>query len=643
MEDPQHYSRHNPWPIARCNAEEVLALFGYEMAAQRPEPGPEAEQTLHSKALRRGETQSDSTTESAQVLPETIDILEAFMKRLLRRSCRCRSTSTGHHNISAMLLPASDVLKMLLASHRAHFALSFSLTSDKLLDVNELVSRSQSGTLLVLLMLAHGIGTTATQQDMPACHLLLEAARSFVLQHIEHSPVPCTDPILLECALLSSTIGAWSGHQWYMDSANARVGMHIASLKHAGMLHHKKSKPNVANEDSDVRNEWRHWIQNETRSRIVYNWVLLDLQMSIFYDRFVALSISDLHCSLPSVDDNLLGIQDAEFWYARRTPTPRVCGADDSHHYSWEALSLHEMFQLFLHDNLEAASLTPVALKLLLYPIHGLLTQIRGLLSCFSGVLSPLRQEASPQPSMSKQGTLIRLAEVQSLLGKWLLLHNIVAATANCLPLDIHMHTTSLVLYHAICLNAVADILCIEHISSSFDGSIPAPNYWDLSLAQKRCIFQSSEALYHCGQLFRLLSSNEKLGMPLPMWTPLAIYRATIVFWFYTLSCNDPSFPSATQSGKVVVLNIMLPDDAILQSWLWNGEGSPALETSKGLTRFDDAGDILLACIAILNNLRDQGSSTELHNGVVARLRLLWTTWHNGGSRDTHALNSDLG
>lgn len=382
--------------------------------------------------------------------------------------------------------------------------------------------------------------------------------------------------------------------------------------------------------------------------RLVYNWVLVDQEVALFHDLGTILSISELQASLPHPDVDMFHASTSAQWMSHirsgsASPLPLQ-------------ISLHDLFQDFLHDNLSpASSLTPLTLRLLLHPIQSLLYQVRQVLTCFPDVLSTRRPA---NRNLSKASTLSRLEEVQLLLQKWYTIHAALPQSASG-SVDELSKMTNLVLYHLISLNVHTSFPALEHLARRAPATIATPSpYWDLSLQHKKCIHDSSSALFHCGQILRLLStlapsvssptpydSFSAMGAPpqpnrRPPWAPVAVYRATLVLWADILSKSDPSFPQSATSGPLVLINDLASDDSSLMAWLWAGEGTPAVRGRDGQTvALSKPEEVLEACIGLVGGGRAAdacdssigSSGSRLADGVVRKLRALKGNWHGPG------------
>jgi hypothetical protein len=445
-------------------------------------------------------------------------------------------------------------------------------------------------------------------------------------------------------------------------------------LKHAGMLEPQPSMIPTLNGATNPELQWRSWIHREHQNRLVYNWVMVDQELSLFYDTAPMLAISDLQCPLPS-PEALWMARNAEQWMANVQSIYGCTANVNPQLLNSQSLtpSLCDLFQDFLHDNLSRrqSSLTPSQLRLLLHPLQSLLCHLRQMLSCFSDLMSTRRATSR---TVTKAGTMLRLEEVQALLQKWYELSmSLYKADPNC-PIT----RSNLVLYHLISLNAVTNFPEIERLArrEGFDGS-----YWELSLRHKRCVYNREEAVFHCGQVMRLLRSMAPDRRP--SWWPAAIYRATLILWTDSIARLDPNFqkqqqptpqpPSqpaqlqqaspvpATQpspaaspgdkmaesmptpapttattpgaprmgsGGNAVAVDRVTPEDPAVIAYLWSGDGVAVLTRRDGSrVGLDKPADVLSYGIMAV----DEGVSTRIGDGVKRKLLALGSNWNVDG------------
>jgi len=439
--------------------------------------------------------------------------------------------------------------------------------------------------------------------------------------------------------------------------------------------------------------QWRSWVHRELQNRyvvqhstrqffvayahaniafrLVYNWVMVDQELSIFHDTAPMLAVSDLQCPLPG-PEVLWMSRNAEEWMANVQSIYGCTANVNPQLLNSQSLtpSLCDLFQDFLHDNLSRrqSSLTPYQLRLLLHPLQSLLCHLRQMLSCFSDVLSTRRATSR---TVTKASTMLRLEEVQALLQKWYELSMLLyKANPNC-----SATRSNLVLYHLISLNAVTNFPEIERLArrEGFDGS-----YWELSLRHKRCVYNREEAVFHCGQVMRLLRSMAPDRRP--CWWPAAIYRATLILWTDSIARLDPNFqkqqptqsptqaaqsqpspvptaqpspvatngdkaaenlptptpttastpvaPNMNAGGNAVAVDQVTPEDPAVIAYLWSGEGVAVLTrrdgTQVGLDK--PAAVLSYGIIAI-----DEGMSTRIGDGLKRKLMTLGTNWNVDG------------
>lgn len=280
--------------------------------------------------------------------------------------------------------------------------------------------------------------------------------------------------------------------------------------------------------------------------------------------------------------------------------------------------SLSELFSDFiqndLHDN---QYLSCLQLRALLHPIQTMILQNSQILKSFSEMLISSRQCVRV---ITRNSTMARLEELQSLLAKW---YSIYLQSQRANPESPFMQTT-LILYHLLNLNTITSFAEVERLArkDGFDGT-----HWDLSLRHRRCIYNSNEAIFHCGQVLRIIKSICEEDRP--TWWPMALYRVTLILWVECLVKTDPSFPQHRPSGPVITIDRMQPDDAALSNWRWHSNGNPVLlRDGGGFVETDNPADVLSQCTGWLV----ERTSTRMADGVRRKLRSLYDVWHGQGT-----------
>lgn len=370
---------------------------------------------------------------------------------------------------------------------------------------------------------------------------------------------------------------------------------------------------------------------------------MVDQELSLFHDTVPMLAITDLQCPLPG-PEILWMAKSSEQWLAGvqsiygRTANVNPQLLSNS---TWTP-SLSTLFEDFLNDNLarRQATLSPQQLRLLLHPLQALLCHLRQMLTCFGNTTLTAAGIGRPHGSTTrsvatKASTLARLEEVQGLLQRWYELTVAYLKTNPTCPVT----RCNLVLYHLISLNAVSNFPEIERLArrepvvghSSADPGAAVPSFWDLALRYKHCIFQREEAIFHCGQVLRLVRA-----MPAdrrPCWWSAALYRATLILWTDSIARLDPNFPrppraddsTAASSHPLVAIDQVLPEDPLVISYLWSAEGVPVLTRRDGSrVGLDKPADVLTYTVKAI----DEGLSTRIGDGIKRKLVELGRNWN---------------
>ncbi len=333
---------------------------------------------------------------------------------------------------------------------------------------------------------------------------------------------------------------------------------------------------------------------------------MVDQELSLFHDTAPILSITELGTPMPG-SDSLWSAKDPMEWLAAIQINK---GANWMSPTSLPGPplqpSLCDLFQDILHDNRRYGQLSPLELRLLLHPIQSLLFHLRQVSSCFSDLFNSRRGSRT----LTKTSTLLRLEEIQSSLQKWYELST-TNANSNCLVTQ-----ANLVLYHLISLNAITSFPETERLArrEGFDGSSR-----ELVLRYKRCIHQSEEAVFHCGQVIRLVSSMPKDGQP--YWWSTAVYRATMILWVDSLFRLDQDTQGA--EGQTFPINMVMEDDPMLISFLGSGEGRPVIRRGERDYRLLP-DEVLSHCVALIN---EQGQALRVSEGIKRKLQTLAVNW----------------
>ncbi|KAF3021449.1 hypothetical protein E8E14_007807 [Neopestalotiopsis sp. 37M] len=518
---------------------------------------------------------------------------------------RGRDTPGKWGPMSYLNFPSSKILEYFMKTYVRSLTLFYSLVSAGSIDPNAMHRNDPASIILMLLMIAQGASAVDSEDARILSMGLIEICRISLLDVIDKNVEMSADPTALRAALLFAHLGAWSGDKWLMDIAMGQRGMYLSMLKHAGMLAAQPAISPAPEGDLQFNDsQWRKWLQLETKNRLVYNWVMVDQELSLFHDTDPQLDVSELHTSLPC-SEMLWKAADAEQW----NDAVRRCMSSGSPQ-PLASPSLFNLYREFLEQKLSDGhvDLDAHQLRLLLHPIQKMLCNTRQTLTCFSDAFIP---DQPGQQSFTRAHVMQQIEVVQSLLSRW---HKLAIScwnkNQNCTIIR-----TNLVLYHLISLNAVTNFPEIESLArkDSHAGSL-----WDQASHRQRCIYDRQLAVFHCAQVFTFLSR-----MPadrLPMWWTAAIYRATLILWADSLLHSQTSISPAEASD--------LSHTAHSPQGL---EYAPDYNGMPYLTRSDNTPFLLDQPSEVLDyaiHAITRGASSRFGEGITRKLIALRTNWH---------------
>jgi hypothetical protein len=339
---------------------------------------------------------------------------------------------------------------------------------------------------------------------------------------------------------------------------------------------------------------------------------MIDQELSLFHDTSPILSITDLQTPLPC-SERLWRAQNSVEWLETIQETYSNASSPEYHSstHPHDGLSLSHLFQDMLRDELEMKNrrLSPLRLKLLLHPLQSMVCHLGQLLSCFYGMHD---NQHNTRP-ITTASTLMRLEEVQSFLQKW---YELCMINSKADP-DCNITNGSLVLYHLISLNTVTYFPEIERLvrKEGFDGLS-----WESALRSKQFIYKPESAIFHCGQVLRIIS-NMPQGRRPPWWSA-ALYRVTMILWVSGIS--QAYSDDSREKGSVFMINSVTSDDPAVKAYLTNLLGVPALLRRDGsFTQLGNPDDVLTHSLTVL----DEGVATRFSDGIRRKLQNVLRNW----------------
>jgi hypothetical protein len=338
---------------------------------------------------------------------------------------------------------------------------------------------------------------------------------------------------------------------------------------------------------------------------------MVDQDLSLFHDTAPLFSVTEFGAPMPDAD-RLWQAKSAQEWSEVFNQVHEFSGGYSSVGSGARPLSLRDLFRLFLDDEIipQNIALTPLHLRLLLHPLQSLVCQYCQLLSCFSDTMA----SRSRHRAVTAASTRVRLEEVQALLQRW---YDLADRYNKANPMCAMMQA-NLVLFHLVSLNAVTNFPEIERLArrEGFDGT-----YQQLLWIHKRCIADVEEAIFHCGQVFRLVRSMPR-GIR-PPWWPGAVYRVALILWTDSLTHNENLSPSNgvfPPSSVTFAVDGLPAEHPLIVRYMGKREGIPTLTKRDGTQMaMDNAFTVLTHCIDVV----DEGVATRFSDGIRGKLEKL--------------------
>jgi len=338
---------------------------------------------------------------------------------------------------------------------------------------------------------------------------------------------------------------------------------------------------------------------------------MVDQDMSLFHDTAPLFSVTEFGAPMPD-SDRLWQAKNATEWSTIFDQVHEFSSGYSALGSGARPLSLRDLFRHFLDDEIlsQGIELTPLHLRLLLHPLQSLVVQYCQLLSCFSDTMASRQRTRA----VTAASTRVRLEEVQSLLQRWYdLADRYLKANSMCAMMQANM-----VMFHLISLNAVTNFPEIERLArrEGFDGT-----YQQLVWIHKRCISDVEEAIFHSGQVLRLVRTMSK-GVR-PPWWPAAVYRVGLILWTDSLTHNESITPSSGMfpvAGPSFAVDSHPAEHPLIVRYLTKREGVPTLTKRDGSQiSLDHAYTVLSHCVDVI----EDGVATRFSDGIRTKLQRL--------------------
>ena len=567
----------------------------------------------------------------AHVHEHARDKLLAITQIFLHKSLEIHSAATpASHGSSRdrkattfVLLPPPSVLECLLCHYAISTETHYPLTSRGSLDANELMNRQddRASSLLVLMMVARGAMSITSVEGGMLANGLTEVCRISIFDLIEKDVTMCGNPTVLRAALLFTVQAAWSGDKWQMDIAMGQRGMYFAMLRHTGALESRPALTAEAVQHHSTEQLWHKWSLDESRSRLAYSWMMVDQELALFHDTASLLSVTEFAVPMPDTD-RLWNARTAAGWSSIFEEVHEFVGRTSSVGSGARPLPLKDLFRHFLGDELVSFGIetTPLQLRLLLHPLQSLVWQASEILTCFSD--THLGAD-SHEESVTAASTRTRLREVQCLLERWL---RLVKRYLSYQPLC-KTSRENLILFHLISMNAISDFPAMERFARRDADSDPSPS------PLQRCIRDRRRAIFHSGQVLRLIRGMENTARP--TWWAGAVYRAGLILWCQSFFAGATyRRPPPSPSPELFAIDDLQDDHPFIARYLNTHQGRPCVTKTDGSRMELESGTAILEHIV---EVIREGQASGLSEGICYKLERLahadWDRPHGSGPR----------
>lgn len=265
---------------------------------------------------------------------------------------------------------------------------------------------------------------------------------------------------------------------------------------------------------------------------MLYTWVAIDLELSLFHDTPPKLDTTSIFSSLPSEAQNEQEFHGAE---SRWDIDPALSSANGYR-------SLAELLQIFMTGQLSLLQSIPTThLLLLLHPLQAFSMRLH---SCLDTLSSFQTSEARANTTISL-ASMTFIDEYMALLARWRELAK-AAIIRNEQTRDRHL-PSSLALYYIMVLNGLTSFTEVERLTRLWSGSgfssAPSGHSWLRDASLDGLI----RVMVNCGQCINILRTMPLLERPI--WWAAAVYRISLILSQAIILMNAMSTANAFRTA----------------------------------------------------------------------------------------------
>lgn len=405
---------------------------------------------------------------------------------------------------------------------------------------------------LLAAMIAAGASQTPDSSLQKVGFAIQEALRTSIPQLIEENNTLIADLQCLQSAGICLDIGLWSGKSRKMELAESFLYPYVTMARRRGWFLcsvYDGMLLSIAEHDDHLEMQWRAWIEQESRKRLVFFFFLHATRQSISLFTNPLISYAELRLPLPAPRELWLA-SSAEEWKASR------------HRFSActiKSISLVDVLNdVGLLADYQASFDRSLATELLISAAWGLVWEYRQMHSTVSGQATQWNHSSLVLPS--------RLAELLKLLD----LIQISGATSPTFDLYIsllrmHLHVP------------LEDI----HLLAGAEGHKEACRVYP-QLEIWASYTNAREAVLHAARIVAA-ARNFDQGCLRDFWA-IVVYQAGLTLWSYGVISNAIGPGSAVLDAQSRLEDIVMLEEAgtsITQRFIALNHGIAVISTSK--------------------------------------------------------------
>lgn len=540
--------------------------------------------------------------------------------RILALLYQTQSRTRGVYNEKDIpIFPSSVVFDWFIQLYFQHFH-----PQNPILHLPTFDPRTTETVLLLAIVTAGGL--FAPQREVQRfANGLLEMLRRSMAYHFEADNTRTRQIQSIQAHHISLVLGCWSGNRRGMELAEA-MRCTILSMFRRGAWFSKSGYKNAPiRKVEGTEAQWREWIREEEKKRVMYFHVMMECQMGMFYDISSCMSYAEL--SAPMLfSESLWTSSSARQWGTRWNEeiSNRIIieGAPQP--------GFNEYLRKFLTNPQNTpstnASGSPLSHNFVLLALQILTWE-------FNQLQTVMELEVDEQhEGFGHTSVNSRRHELERLLRIWEKTHEVS-------PIDEDVGVE--LFFHLVSLNLFANLDSMRLLTGREDhvgGRRVYPQLlrWRMQPASRR-------ALWHAGQVTRIVRQRlqkSTSGSRL-LWAPAALHQACLVLWSYgVLSAirREQLRLRSMNVGQVPAIPVQVDhsdqNDPDVRGFLEFGEGEPCLSRVDGTSVLIDTPEaVAFECAGILDAKETVMDSGLLGENIGKVLRTLgsrtetFTSW----------------